>query len=114
MARTRREFLAEVGRGMLVASVGSAVAADLGLASGAAADGPAPLSFGALDPLVGLMQETPIQKLLPALVDKIKDGTDLRTLVAAGALANARKFGGHDYIGYHTFMALSPALEMAR
>jgi hypothetical protein len=35
-------------------------------------------------------------------------------LIAAGSLANARTFGGHDYIGYHTFMALTPALEMSR
>ena len=34
----RREFLADVGRGMLVASVGSALAQDLGLAPAALAD----------------------------------------------------------------------------
>jgi hypothetical protein len=28
-------------------------------------------------------------------------------------LANARAFGGHDYTGYHTFMALLPAYQMA-
>jgi len=33
--------------------------------------------------------------------------------VAAAALANARTFGGQDYIGYHTLMALVPAYEMA-
>src|SRR5436305_6183164 len=32
IGRTRREFFADVGRGMLVAGVGSGVAADLGLA----------------------------------------------------------------------------------
>ena len=37
----RREFLGEVGRGMLVASVGSALAQDLGLASAALAAGDA-------------------------------------------------------------------------
>ncbi|MFO0922727.1 MAG: hypothetical protein U0905_09600 [Pirellulales bacterium] len=36
-----------------------------------------------------------------------KTGTILKTLVAAGALANARTFGGQDYIGFHTFMALA-------
>ena len=35
--KTRREFLADVGRGMLIAAVGSSTAADLGLAR--AADG---------------------------------------------------------------------------
>src|SRR5262249_61086696 len=37
-----------------------------------------------------------------------------RELVAAGALANARSFGGEDYIGFHTMMALSPAYRMAQ
>jgi hypothetical protein len=112
--RTRREFLADVGRGMLVASVGSTLAADLGLSSACAHDGPERLTFGSLEALVALMQETPADKLLPLLVEKLKTGTDLRTLVAAGALANARTFGGHDYIGFHTIMALVPAYEMAR
>jgi hypothetical protein len=40
MERTRRDFLAEVSQGMMVASVGAAVAADLGLAPARAADGP--------------------------------------------------------------------------
>src|SRR5207245_1007670 len=30
------------------------------------------------------------------------------------ALANARAFGGQDYEGYHAFMALAPAYQMAR
>jgi hypothetical protein len=111
---SRREFLADVGRGMLVASLGSAVAADLGLARASAADDHQPLSFGDLEPLVALMQETPPGKMLPVLVGKLKDGMDLRTLVAAGALANARTFGGKHYEGYHTFMALAPAFEMAK
>lgn len=112
--RNRREFLADVGRGMLVASVGSAVATDMGLSPAWAFDAPSRLNFGALEPLVSLMQETPPEKLLPQLAEKHRNGTDLRTLVAAGALANARSFGGEDYIGFHTFMALAPALEMSR
>ena len=111
--KNRREFLADVGRGMLVASLGSAVAADLELSPAWAGEGAEPLTFGKLEPLVALMQETPINKLLPALIEKMKAGTDLRTLTAAGALANARTFGGHDYTGYHALMALSPAYEMA-
>ena len=48
----RREFLADVGRGMLVASVGSALALDLGLAPAALADGTdRHLTFGPLEPL---------------------------------------------------------------
>src|SRR5438067_12206159 len=111
---TRREFLADVGKGMLVASVGSAVAADLGLAPAFAAEGAGELTFGKLEPLVELLQETPTNKLMPVLIGKLKDGTDLRTLVAARALANARSFGGRHYEGYHTFMALAPAFEMAK
>lgn len=112
---SRRQFLAEVGQGMLVASVGSALAFDLGLSSKALADDPVKkrLTFGAMEPLVSLMQETPADKLLPLVVTKLQAGTDLRTVVAAAALANARAFGGHNYDGYHTFMALAPALQMA-
>jgi hypothetical protein len=111
----RREFLADVGRGMLVASVGSALAQDLGLASRALADeGAERLTFGAMEPLVALMQETPADRLLPIVVERLKTGTDLRQLVAAAALANARAFGGQDYEGYHALMALAPSYQMAR
>lgn len=112
---TRREFLADVGRGMLIASVGAGVATDMGLAPSAlAAEGVAEtLNFGKLEPLAALLQDTPATKLMPVLVDVLKKGTDLRTLTAAGALANAREFGGRHYEGYHTFMALAPAYEMS-
>lgn len=114
MNRTRREFLQDVGCGMLIASLGPVVAHDLGLSRALAADGADTLSFGKLEPLVALMQETQADKLLPMLVEKLSSGTDLRTLVAAGALANARTFGGQDYNGYHAFMALIPSLEMSK
>jgi hypothetical protein len=110
----RREFLADVGRGMLVASVGPALALDLGLAPAAMAGGDAErLTFGPMEPLVSLMQETPIDRFLPAVVERIQAGTDLRQLVAAAALANARTFGGQDYDGYHAIMALAPSYQMA-
>ncbi len=109
----RREFLADVGRGMLVASVGAAVAADLELAPAWAGEAVERLTFGKMEPLVALMQETPADKLLPLVVEKMKGGADLRTLTAAAALANARTFGGHDYTGYHALMALAPAYQMA-
>ena len=63
----RREFLAEVGRGMLVATVGSAVASELGLAKSFAEEAPNELQFGELEPLVRFMQETAPNKLVPAL-----------------------------------------------
>jgi hypothetical protein len=109
----RREFLADVGRGMLVASVGPALAVDLGLGR-AFADAPEKLAFGKLEPLSAFLQDTPVDRLLPAVVKKLNDGLEMRTLVAAAALANAREFGGRHYDGYHTFMALAPAFEMSR
>ena len=112
-SRSRREFLEDIGRGMLVASLGSAAALDLGLAPCVAEEAPQRLSFGEIEPLVALMQETPPEKLIPQLVQRLNSGTQLKTLVTAAALANARAFGGNDYTGYHTFMALVPAYKMA-
>lgn len=111
---SRREFLGEVGKGMLLAGLGTTLAADLGLADAGAGNAKDALSFGKFEPLVALMQDTPPAKLTALLVSKLKSGTDLRTLVAAGALSNARTFGGQDYIGFHTFMALAPAYRMAQ
>src|SRR5438128_7763302 len=112
--RTRREFLAEVGRGMLVAAVGYETASELGLASTLTEETTDKLTFGSLEPLVCLMQETPANRLLPLLVEQLRSGVELRRLVAAAALANARTFGGEDYVGFHTMMALAPALHMAQ
>lgn len=114
-ASSRRGFLSDVGRGMLAASVGSSLAADMGLLNArAATTADSRLDFGDLEPLVRLMQDTPPTKLMPKLVEKLGQGTSLKTLIAAGALANARTFAGEDYIGYHTFMALAPAYDMSR
>jgi len=83
---SRREFLAEVGQGMLLASVGSALALDLGLSPGVhAEEAPTRLTFGKLEPLVALMQETPAAKLQPLLVDRLRGGLELNELVAAAA-----------------------------
>ncbi len=114
MNQNRRDFLANVGKGMLVASVGSGLAAELGLAPTLAADGPDRLLFGDREPLVALMQDTPANKLLPLVLEKLKGGTRLEDLVAAGALANARTFCGLDYVAHHCFNALLPSLQMAR
>jgi hypothetical protein len=112
--QSRREFLRDVGQGMVVASVGSALAADLGVGPVFAAEAAETLGFGKREPLVRLMQETTPQKLLPALVTRLNEGIDLRELVSAAALANVRTFGGEDYVGFHTMMALAPAYAMAR
>ncbi len=115
MERTRRRaFLADVGRGMLVASVGATLTQELGLVPTVlASDSHEVLTFGAMEPMVDLMQGTPADQLLPLIVERIKAGADLRELVASGALANARAFGGQDYDGYHALMALAPSYHMA-
>lgn len=111
---SRREFLSHVGRGMFVASVGSALAIDMRLTPAFAAEEPSGrISFGAMDPLVDMLQSTPVEKLLPLVVEKLKSGSTLKEFTAAAALANARAFGGEDYIGFHTLMALGPALAMS-
>lgn len=114
---SRRGFLSDVGKGMLIATIGPALAGDLGLASAASAAQDAAgdaISFGGLEPLVCQLQETPITRLNALLVEKIRAGIDLKTLTAAAALANARTFGGEDYVGFHTMMALGPAYGMSQ
>src|SRR5262249_1478245 len=113
--RNRREFLVEVGQGMLAGLIGPALAIEMGLADRAIADVPAskPAHEG-LERLGALLQETPAGKLAPAVIAQLGKGVTLRELVAAGAVCNARAFGGHDYDGYHTFMAMAPSFAMAQ
>jgi hypothetical protein len=111
--QTRRGFLRDVGAGVVAASVGSSLATDLGFSTAFADDGPERLTFGALEPLVRLMQETAAPQLMSRVVERLRQGTPLREIVAAGALANARTFGGEDYVGFHTLMAIAPAYHMA-
>jgi hypothetical protein len=112
MSHSRREFLADVGKGMIAAGLGAGLATELGLCPAIAGDEPKELSFGKLDSLIAILQETPKDKLMPILVDKLNNGTDLKNLTAAAAFANARTFGGENYFGFHTFMALVPAYSM--
>ncbi len=110
----RRRFLAEVGRGTLLATVGPTLVAELGMTPQAVGEEVAGrLHFGSLEPLVHWMQGLPPARLQESLASKLSGGESLKRLVAAGALANARTFGGEDYIGFHTFMALGPSLHMA-
>jgi hypothetical protein len=98
---------------MMAVGLGATLAQDLGFSTAFAAEGGDSLSFGKLDALVDLMQNTPAEKLQPILVEKLARGeTDLKQLVAAGALANAETFGGEDYVGFHTAMAMLPAWHM--
>ena len=116
MIRSRREFLATVGQGMLIAGVGYGTAVDLGLTRRLAAEEPRHLTFGARQSLVDLLCNTPLDKLQETLVAKMQAQPALNTreLVAAAALCNARAFGGEDYIGFHTLMALAPAYRLSQ
>ena len=68
MPANRRHFLNQVGGGMLMAGLGTSLAADLGVGVAFADDSPNSLDFGVLEPLVCLMQETPPAELTAALV----------------------------------------------
>ncbi len=111
----RRAFLSDVGRGMLAAGLGATLANDLGFSTAFADEGAESIPLGDYASLVDLMRSTPAEKLQPLLAQKVVQGeTDLKTLICAGALANAVTFGGCDYVGFHTAMAMLPALEMSR
>ena len=99
---------------MLASSVSSTQTFDLGLLQVFADEGPGRLSFGKPEPLVALMKDAREDKFQQQLVGEIKTGIDLRTLIAAGVLANDRAFDGQDYLGYHTIMDLALAFEMSR
>jgi hypothetical protein len=113
MTPSRRQFIQSVGSGMLIAGLGPSLAQELGFASLLARDSSDSLAFGPYDALVDLLQSTPLDKLQPLLVEKLNCGdVNLQKLLAAGALANAEAFGGEDYTGFHTAMAMLPALNM--
>src|SRR5262245_37415139 len=98
---------------MLAVLIGPGLAAGLGLAAEDDRDDKAKTPAG-LARLSRLIQQTPTKDLLPALHAELKGGVTLNELIAAGALANARAFGGQDYNGYHSFMALCPSYAMAK
>jgi hypothetical protein len=116
MNRTnRRAFLSDVGRGMLTAGLGTSLANEMGFSTAFASKGSDVVPLGEYDSLVELMRNTPAEKLQPMLAQMVVQGqVDLKTLIGAGALANAVTFGGCDYVGFHTAMAMLPALEMSR
>ena len=113
--QTRREFLSNIGSGMLVAGLGTSLASDLGCQTAFADQGTETIPLGRYERLVQLMRETPAEELQPILAAKVLQGeAGLPDLIAAGSLANAIAFGGCDYVGFHTAMAMLPALEMSR
>lgn len=115
MTLNRRRFCSELGTGMLAAGLGTTLVTELGLATTIAEDDQSSIPLGRYAELVDLMRNTAPEKLQPLLAGKIIQGaTDLRSLVAAGALANAVTFGGCDYVGFHTAMAMLPSLAMSQ
>ena len=116
MNRNRREFLADVGQGMLVASVGPALAADLGLAPAFAGDGPRtpdvrrPRAAGRAD-----AGDARRQAAAARWSRSCKDGTDLRDAGRGRrAWPTPAPSAARTTIGYHTFMALAPGLPDGR
>ncbi|MSR59733.1 MAG: hypothetical protein EXS05_19175 [Planctomycetaceae bacterium] len=100
---------------MLAAGLGASLASDLGFSTAFADRGPESLKLGPYESLVDLLRSTPPEKLQPILIAKLKAGeVDNKKLISAAALANAEAFGGQDYVGYHTAMAMLPALEMTK
>jgi hypothetical protein len=110
---SRREFLGGAGQTLGRAALGLALVERLGFAGALSRLAHERLKFGALDPLVDLLQETPADALLPLVVQKLRGGTALGDVVGAAALANARAYGGTNYNGYHVLMAMMPSFEMA-
>ena len=76
--KNRREFLADVGPGMLIAAVGSTTAARAGVGTVSAGEEPQRLTFGRSSRLVTLMEETSACQLVGLIVDQLKHGTELR------------------------------------
>jgi hypothetical protein len=116
MRRTnRRNFLSDVGGSMLAVGLGTSLANDLGFPAARASEGSGAIPLGEYAELVDLMRSTPAEKLQPMLAQQLMQGKcDLKKLIGAGALANAVTFCGCDYVGFHTAMAMLPALEMSR
>src|SRR5205085_8454115 len=107
--------LESVGSGMLIAGLGPTLAQELGFGAALARDSADSLAFGSYDALVDLLQSTPLDRLQPLLAEKLTCGdANLQKLLAAAPLANAEAFGGEDYTGFHTAMAMLPRSEERR
>ena len=110
---SRRAFLSQIGSGALLAGLGVGLGHELGFGLPRTLDEEA-LELGRFAPWVELMSTTEPANLQLRVMELINKGVTLSDLIAAGALANARAFGGEDYIGYHAYMALVPAFEISQ
>ena len=70
----RREFLSDVGRGMLAAGLGTSLANDLGFSTAFATQGSDAVPLGQYTALVDLMRSVPAGKLQPLLAARIVKG----------------------------------------
>ena len=70
----RREFLSDVGRGMLAAGLGASLAGDLGFSTTFATEASASIPLGEYAALVELMRNTPAEKLQPQLTGMLLRG----------------------------------------
>jgi hypothetical protein len=112
---TRRGFLDQMGRGMLATGLGVTFAGELFGRSFAGIGEEGAIDIGRHQALTDLLTEINLAELQPRLVKMWRAGeVTPESLIAAGSLANARAFGGQDYVGYHVLMALVPAYEISR
>jgi hypothetical protein len=108
-------FLSNIGSGIFAAGLGTSLAAELGFSTAFADQGSESIPLGEYEGLVELIRNTPAERLQPLIAGMILKGeTDLKKVTAASALANAVTFGGCDYVGFHTAMAMLPALHMSQ
>ena len=61
---SRRQFFGNVSRATVMATIGCGLTSELGLLPAVADEKGARLDFGPMEPLVGLMQDTPADKLM--------------------------------------------------
>ena len=73
MHPSRRAFFADVGRGLIVAGLGAGLATDLGVNLAFADETSNELTFGDLEPLVRLLQDTEPNKLYGVKMTPARD-----------------------------------------
>ena len=111
----RREFLSDVTRGMIVAGLGPSIASQLESLRRSPKKAPSHSTSASCIRWSISSNRRQRRSCSRILVKKMRSGdADLRQMIAAASLANAETFGGEDYVGYHTEMALVPALRMSK
>ena len=103
---TRRVFLADVGRGMLLASLGPVLTADLGIAHALTDDTSDRRHFGARERATRCThaRDSAGSTLADPRQTSQRRNRPEHTRRPLDALANARTFGGQDYTSHHSLM----------